>query len=165
MTEPQGTVSATSGIDTSPLRKSVTVERSQEDAFRLFTAGVAGWWPYASHSIGGERTHACFIEPQAGGRIYERLDNGTEYEWGRVSAWEPPDGFIASWDPSPQRRIPTEIEVRFIALGPSTTRVELEHRGWDRIGERARTGRPSYDTGWDSVLGRYVAASNADAPT
>ena len=46
--------------------------------------------------------------------------------------------------------------MRFATHGGGT-RVELEHRGWERLGAEAAEARASYDTGWDHVLGRFVA--------
>ena len=51
----------------------------------------------------------------------------------------------------------TEVEVRFRARGGATV-VELEHRGWERLGERAEEARASYSTGWVGVLDRYAQA-------
>ena len=41
------------------------------------------------------------------------------------------------------------------ATGPG---VELEHRGWERLGDEAAKSRKNYDGGWEHVLGRFVAA-------
>jgi hypothetical protein len=47
------------------------------------------------------------------------------------------------------------VEVLFTAV-PGGTRLDLVHLGWERLGERARTLRNGYDTGWDFVLGKFV---------
>jgi hypothetical protein len=149
------------GFDVSPIRKSVVVDLAQEAAFQLFTQAMPSWWPVGSHSIGGARAREVRFEGGLGGRIYEVLDDGTEYDWGRVTAWEPPQRFVCYWDPSVEARTPTEVEVRFVAEGPERTRVELDHRGWEGIGERPRLGRESYAGagGWTQVLGEYVRAA------
>jgi uncharacterized protein YndB with AHSA1/START domain len=146
------------GFDVSPIRKAVVVELGQEAAFLLFTQALPSWWPVGSHSIGGARAREARFQGGLGGRIYEVLDDGTEYDWGRVMAWEPPQRFVCSWDPSVEARTPTEGEVRFLAERADRTRVELEHRGWEQIGERARLGRESYAGagGWTEVLGGFV---------
>jgi hypothetical protein len=155
------------GFDVSPIRKAVVVDLAQEAAFQLFTQAMPSWWPVGSHSIGGARAREARFEGGIGGRIYEVLDDGTEYDWGRVTVWEPPQRFVCSWDPSVEARTPTEVEVRFHAEMPDRTRVELEHRGWERIGERARLGRESYAGagGWTQVLGEYVRAAGPDLST
>ena len=53
--------------------------------------------------------------------------------------------------------------MRFVAEGPSQTRVELEHRGFDRHGAGADDVRGGVDapTGWTYVLvlfANYAAA-------
>jgi hypothetical protein len=154
-------------FDVSPIRKAVVVDLAHEAAFQLFTQAMRTWWPVGSHSIGGARAQEARFVGGVGGRIYEVLDDGTEYDWGRVTVWEPPQRFVCSWDPSVEARTPTEVEVRFLAEGPDRTRVELEHRGWERIGERARLGRESYAGagGWTEVLGEYVRAAAGPAPS
>jgi hypothetical protein len=47
------------------------------------------------------------------------------------------------------------VEIRFVLEGDAT-RVELEHRGWDRLGDEAAEARDGYDSGWDLVLGSYA---------
>lgn len=152
-------------FDVSPVRKAVVVDLAQDAAFQLFTQAMPTWWPVGSHSIGGRRVQEARFVGGVGGRIYEVLDDGTEYDWGRVTVWEPPQRFVCSWDPSVEARTPTEVEVRFEAEGPDRTRVELEHRGWEQIGERARLGRESYAGagGWTEVLGEYVRAATGPA--
>jgi uncharacterized protein YndB with AHSA1/START domain len=138
-------------IDTTPIHKEIVIERGASDVFDLFTRRVGSWWPILTHSIGADRVVEVIHEAREGGRLYERLDDGTEYAWGRILVWEPPRRVVYAWDPSPEPRTPTEVELRFIEDGPQRTVLHLEHRGWDAIGERAREGRPDYDVGWDVV--------------
>lgn len=135
------------------IRKSVTVPLPVEKAFRLFTDGVNSWWPVATHSIGHEDVENVTFDPD-GKRVYERLTDGTEHDWADISAWEPPNRFLLAWRVNPEK-IGTEVEVRFSADGDET-RVDLEHRGWEK---RGATERADYDGGWDFVLGKYVGAA------
>jgi hypothetical protein len=77
-----------------------------------------------------------------------------------VLAWEPPKRFVMTWHPGREADGAQELELRFAAV-PGGTRVELEHRGWQALGERARETRDAYDDdarGWPSVLARYQQA-------
>jgi uncharacterized protein YndB with AHSA1/START domain len=134
------------------IRKSVTVNVPVQRAFEAFTDGITTWWPLATHSYGGEKATAAALEGRVGGRMYERREDGTEADWAEVVAWEPPHRFLLDW-----KIIPSEVEVRFTDEGKGVTRVDLEHRGWDRAGERAERMRESYDSGWAVVLAEYVA--------
>jgi uncharacterized protein YndB with AHSA1/START domain len=141
------------------VRKSVTVDCSPEQAFELFTMRKTEWWPYESHSASGEKPAEVIYEPQVGGRVYDRLQDGRENQWATVLAWEPPHRVAIEWNVNPENPT-TQLEVRFTPEGTGT-RVDLEHSGWERYGERAQESYGSYNSGWDLVLGRYVEAANA----
>jgi hypothetical protein len=151
------------------VRKSVMVEAPVERAFAVFTKGLSTWWPLETHHIGAQAAVAAVMEPRAGGRVYERAADGTECDWGLVRVWEPPGRLVVGWhlqddwsfDPDPARA--TEYEVRFIAEGEGRTRVELEHRGFERWGERAIEMRDMFlkPDAWPAVLGLYAAAASA----
>ncbi len=140
-----------------PVRKSVKVALDPEAAFRLFTERTIEWWPTETHALAEGRVSDVVFEQHAGGAVYEIADDGTSGHWATVLVWEPPARFVLSWEVSPTRPANTEVEVCFSAVDDGT-RVDLEHRGWERWGERALEGRADYDSGWDVVLGRYAAA-------
>ena len=136
------------------IRKTITVDVPVEEAFETFTRRIGAWWPQASHTVFKDQLEEIVFDERAGGRIYERSAQGEEAEWADVLAWEPPTRFVLRWRVNPERG-PTEVEVRFAPDGDGT-RVELEHRGWDQVGDG--DGRAGYDTGWDYVLGHFVEA-------
>jgi uncharacterized protein YndB with AHSA1/START domain len=149
------------------VRQSVVVETSRERAFYVFTQGMTTWWPIDSHSIGSAPMAEAVIEPRAGGRWYERGEDGSECDWGRVLAWDPPDRVVLVWQLSPEwKRDPglhTEIEVRFTAEGDGRTRVDLEHRKLEAYGERAEEMRGIFgsDGGWNGLLRRFAEQAPA----
>jgi uncharacterized protein YndB with AHSA1/START domain len=141
------------------VRKRVTVTCSPQQAFELFTERKTDWWPYETHAASGEKPAEVIYEPRVGGRVYDRLNDGRENQWGTVLAWEPPHRVAIEWNVNPDNPA-TELEVRFTPEGEGT-RVDLEHRGWERYGEAAQESFGSYNSGWDLVLGRYVDRANA----
>ena len=141
-----------------PVTKTVTVNRPPEEAFRIFTEGIATWWPLATHSTYGDRATTVVLEGRSGGRLYEVSAEGKEGDWGKVTVWEPPHRLVCEWRLPPGNPIATDLEVRFLPEGEGT-RVELEHRGWERHGDRAQELRDRYVPGWEAVLGRYVGAA------
>jgi uncharacterized protein YndB with AHSA1/START domain len=135
------------------VRKSVTVNVPADRAFRAFTDEIGQWWPLdKGFSFGGELAKDMFMEGREGGRLYERFSDGNEYLYGNVLAYEPPTRVVFSW-PS-EAAEPTEVEVRFTPEGEST-RVDLEHRGFERLGEQAEKASGEYDQGWVEVLGHF----------
>jgi len=147
-----------------PVRKSATVPIAPGAAFERFTAGIADWWPMDRYSVSQVRTRSVVIEPQAGGAVYEERDDGETFPWGRVLAWEPPRRLLLSWYPGREPDVAQEVEVRFTAV-EGGTRVDLEHRNWDRLGEAAAGVRERYDNGWVEVLGRCFVDACAAAAT
>jgi uncharacterized protein YndB with AHSA1/START domain len=130
------------------IRKSLRVERSPEISFRVFCEDMAEWWP---GGFGGKEAR-LFLEGRVGGRFYERRPDGTEYQIGRVIAYQPPNLVAFTWR-APSWDVDTQVEVRFEAED-NGTRVVLEHSGFEQDA-KTRDGRKSYDGGWDLILQHY----------
>lgn len=141
--------------DDRPVRCSVRVRPAPHEAFRIFTDDIDTWWPLATHSIGRERARQCAFDGRVGGTVHEIADDGTVHVWGTVTVWEPPDRVVFSWHPGRAASTAQEVELRFVPDGAGT-RVELEHRRWDRFGDGAAAARDGYEQGWPPVLDRFV---------
>jgi uncharacterized protein YndB with AHSA1/START domain len=155
------------GDEASSVRKTVDVQAPVAVAFRTFTENMATWWPLATHKIGTAKAVDAVIEPRVGGRWYERGDDGSTCDWGRVLIWEPHTRLVLSWEITADWRhdsaLQTEIEIRFIAQGSDRTRVELEHRHLDRYGARREEMRARFDSegGWAGLLASFARAIGA----
>jgi uncharacterized protein YndB with AHSA1/START domain len=135
-----------------PVLRSVTVAVPIERAFDVFTRRIGDWWPLGTHGCFGEESAGVAFD---GERLVERSRSGDQAVWAEVLVWEPPNRIAFTWHPGYAEHDPdTEIEVRFRARG-GTTLVELEHTGWERLGERAEEVRSGYPAGWEYVLGRF----------
>jgi len=74
--------------------------------------------------------------------------------------WPPTwPSFVLARKPHSRPVPPTEVEVRFVPDGEGT-RVELEHRGWERVGAEASEVREGYASprGWVTTLNVFAAA-------
>jgi uncharacterized protein YndB with AHSA1/START domain len=144
-------------IAIAPVRKHVTVAASQPRAFELFTNHMSRWWP-ATHSILKSPLKEYVVEPRAGGRWYAVGEDGSTAPTGYVIEWQPPQRLILAWqlngDWQFDSELITEVEVRFIAESALSTRVELEHRNLQRMGERSAQVRGMVDApgGWTAIL-------------
>ena len=76
------------------VRKSVFVQAPIEKAFEVFTTDIGSWWPHKTHSISGEKAVSVSMETRMGGRLFETDNEGTEHDWGVITAWEPPRRFV-----------------------------------------------------------------------
>ena len=150
-------------IRPAPVRKSVFVDAPQNHAFDVFTSGIGRWWP-KSHKIGEAELDKPVIEPRAGGRWYQLGVDGSSCDVGKVLKWDPPARVLLAWqltaDWTYDPDLVTEVEVTFTPEG-SGTRVDLEHRLLERIGERAETMRGAIDSpnSWGLLLQLYSEAS------
>ena len=148
-------------IKPAPVRKTVAVPATRERAFDMFTAGFDRWWP-RSHTIGKSALERVVLEPRVGGRWYGIDDDGTETEWGDVLLWQPPVRIVLAWrigaDWQYHRDLHTEVEVTFTALDATTTRVDLEHRLLENMGETAEGARARFDSpnGWGAIMQNYA---------
>ena len=155
-------------IEIAPVRKSVVVEASPPQAFAVFTSGINRWWP-KSHGIGATPIAESVIEPFVGGRWYTRHEDGTDVVLGHVRVWQPAERLVVSWEisaewkPDPRPAVTSEVEVRFIAEPSGRTRVDLEHRNFERMGAAAgEKMRNSVDGGWPHLLDLYATHASRE---
>lgn len=139
-----------------PVRKSLLVNATQSHAFDVFTNRLDSWWP-KGHGIGSTPLKQSFIEPRKGGRWYTTHEDGSEVVVGHMKVWEPPHRIVFSWEVSanwkPDPSVASEVEINFIAEGARTTRVELEHRNFEALGQAdGAKMRGSVDGGWPGLL-------------
>ena len=151
------------------VRTEIVVEAPIDRAFRVFTNNFDQIKPREHNMLSVDIAESVF-EPREGGRVYDRGVDGSECQWARVIAYEPPGRIVFTWDINPYWQIETdhdktsEVEVRFIAESPERTRVELEHRNLDRHGDGWEGMREGVrgDDGWPLYLQRFAAVALAD---
>jgi uncharacterized protein YndB with AHSA1/START domain len=145
------------------IKTDVVVDAPIEHAFRVFTERFDQIKP-REHNMLQVDIAESVLEPRSGGRLYDRGTDGSECQWGRVLAYEPPARIVFTWDISPHWQIETdldrasEVEVRFTEETPERTRVTLEHRHLDRHGDGWQGLREGVagDQGWPLYLTRYA---------
>ena len=159
-------------ISIAPVRKTVTVEASPARAFEVFTLGIDRWWP-KTHGTGSAPIRTSIIEPFVGGRWYNELTDDSEVTVGQVRAWEPGRRFVvgweitAQWKPEARTALTSEVEVRFSPDTDGHTRVEIEHRDFERMEEGGAAMRAAVDNGWPGILELFaqgLAGAGARAP-
>jgi hypothetical protein len=141
-----------------PLRLSLMVACSADHAFRTWTRRTSSWWPL-EHSASGRRGFNVVFEPRVGGRIFERTPGGEEIDWGEITSWDPPRRVSYLWHINADRSDATDVDIVFNEVAELSTRVDIEHRGWERLGSaRGPAWRDANRSGWNGVLPYYVAA-------
>lgn len=145
--------------------KSIIVDVPPVRAFELFI-DQERWWPIATHHRAEPAGEVAILEPFVGGRWYERSADGTETDWGRVLAFEPPRRLLLTWQVSadwtyesdPARA--SEIEVTFITEGRNRTRLVYEHRHLERYAIEAEQMRAALDRpgAAEAVLAAFESA-------
>ena len=145
-----------------PVRKSVTVPLGPSAAFDLFIHRLPEWWPLKARSVSLAQAASCHVEATVGGRLYERALDGSEHAWGRFTVLEAGARAVFTWHPGVPEAAATEVEVTFTPVGDGT-RVDVEHRHWERLGARASFVRGLMDGGWPGVLARFEALGRGAA--
>jgi uncharacterized protein YndB with AHSA1/START domain len=118
-------------------------------AFEVFTQEIGSWWqPSGLFQVSAAGDGRLAFEPGAGGRLFTTFEDGSTFEIGRVSIWEPGKRLVFAWRQANfSAEQSTEVEVSFEPVG-ADTRVSIEHRAWDTIPRRhaARHGFPEQAT-------------------
>jgi len=151
----------TKTIAIAPVTKTLTVNAAQAHAFDVFTGGIDRWWP-KSHGIGATPVVKSVIEPRAGGRWYTVHQDGSEVVVGHMRIWEPPHRVVLSWEVNaswkPDPSVASEVEVIFVAESANVTRVSLEHRNFEALGQEGGAKmRGDVNGGWPGLLEMFKA--------
>ena len=104
------------------------------------------------------------MEGRPNGRCYTEHEDGTECDFGRVLEWEPPHRLVFAWQMThafgyePDARKASEVHVRFRPDGRARTRVDVEHRFFDRHDGGPEPMRTNVDApnGWTFVLSHFT---------
>ena len=138
-----------------PLRLSYTVECPAVEAFDIWARRFSTWWP-KSHSASGDSDASFFLEPSLGGRIYERTGQGIELDWGEITIWDPPVRLGYLWHLRRDRSDATDVLITFVDMGNGSTRLDIVHSGWERLGAGREKWRDANKGGWDSLLPHFL---------
>jgi uncharacterized protein YndB with AHSA1/START domain len=101
-------------------------------AFEVWTSEISRWWP-SQHTFTGAQPLDIVLEPEIGGRIYERTAGGAEHDWGEITEWDPPHRLAYTWHIREDGVDGADVAVEFIQE-KAKTRVQIDHSGWWRMG-------------------------------
>jgi uncharacterized protein YndB with AHSA1/START domain len=142
-----------------PLRLSYEIQCPADHAFEIWTARLSDWWP-KGHSVSGDPGTVVVLEPRVGGRIFERTPDGTEIDWGEITQWDPPHRLGYLWHISRDRSDATDVELTFVDRGDGSTRLDIVHSGWERLGAGGQAYRQANTGGWNALIPNFVAAAH-----
>jgi hypothetical protein len=138
-----------------PLRLSFDVEAPRDHAFSVWTRDIDRWWP-ADHSQSADPGLTVVLEPQLGGRIFERTSSGAVHEWGVITVWDPPERLGYRWHLRRPAAEATDVLLTFVDTGPGTSRIDVVQSAWERLGDDGPGWRKRNQVGWQGLLPHYV---------
>ena len=146
-----------------PLVVEVSVGVGPERAFDVWANRTALWWP-PGHTMSDTDDYEILFEGRPGGRIFERSEDGTEFEWGEVLEWDPPHRIRYLWHLFFDRAEATTVEVRFVPSGEESTVVTITQTGFEQLGAAGPGRRERTGNAWAAITQLYVAACTTELP-
>ncbi len=133
-----------------PITETRSLTCTSADAFTAFTVRVGEWWP-PSYSPDPDTLDTVAIEPMIGGRVFMRMVDGTEHDFGEVTSWRPGDMYAQTWTMAQDPDHPSSLTVTFTPTGEGCE-VRLQHGGW-------HDGNAAYRDkfgDWSLILDQYA---------
>ena len=121
----------------SHVQESITIHAPKTEVFDAFVQQIDAWWPRLgtyrySFVQRPQKPLNIQFEPKENGRFIETFDDGSFYEIGCITEWDPPDRLIYTWC-DPHWPNPTTVEVTFFETNGATT-VTVRHSGFGKKG-------------------------------
>ncbi len=152
------------------MKVAIEVAVDPHTAFAVFTRETDLWWGRGPmYRFGGAQRGVLAFGVGIGGTLRETFADGTAWEVGRITAWEPGARLVFTWriaNFAPGES--TEVEVLFTPTA-SGTLVALEHRGWSSLrpdhpafhGQGAIAASAARGMWWGKLLGSLGARLSA----
>ena len=150
-----------SAIVIEPLRLSYEIRCSPEHAFEVWTTRAVDVVAEGPLRVGGSR-HASSCSSRAraaassSGRPTAPRSTGARSRCGARRAGSATCGTSAATASDA-----TDVELTFVDLGDGTTRLEIVHSGWERLGADGPASREANTNGWSALVPSFVAAAEA----
>ncbi len=149
-----------------PIVHTIQVKAPPARAFDLFAARIGDWWPKGK-TVGQAPHVAIVIEPQAGGRWFERDADGRETRWGKVLAWEPPSRLLLGWQLNTQWRydpeLLTEVELTFAPAGDGARWSRWNIAIWNASASMRCAMAERLNGGWPARLAELARYADSHA--
>ena len=145
-----------------PLRLSYEIDCPPDHAFDGLDDATVDVVAEGPLGLGRPRHASCMLEPRLGGRIFERTAGRQRDRLGRdhrVGPAAPPRLPLAHRRAT--RDDATDVELTFVDLGDGTTRLDIVHSGWERLGDEGVAWREANTGGWSALIPSFVAAAEA----
>ena len=89
------------------------------------------------------------------------MADGTEIDWGLITTWDPPRRLGYRWHIGRDRSQATDVALTFVDQGDGSTRLEIVHGGWERLGAEGPGYRQANTAGWGALIPHFVAGAEA----
>ncbi len=141
--------------------QSIQIAASPEKVFHAYVEKINEWWPWQGKSNrytwAPKSTEPSEIrfEPKLGGRYFERFKDGSEFEIGRITTYEPPSKLAFTWAGRDWPPGQSFFELSFDAEAGGTL-LTLTHSGFEIFGEQAEEMVQGYTLGSAEILGVFA---------
>jgi uncharacterized protein YndB with AHSA1/START domain len=140
----------------------INVPGDRAFAFRTFVGDFNAWWPKAYTWSGDSLVHIG-LATNIGGLCSEIGPEGFRCDWGRILRYEEGKLISFRWQisferiPVPDASKCSEVHVTFDAVNNAETSVSLEHKYFERHGEKGERYRDALasEQGWPLILEQY----------
>jgi len=141
--------------------QSIQIAADPERVFQAYVEKINEWWSWQGKNNrytwapDGVEPSEIHFEPQLGGRYFERFADGSEFEIGRITHYDPPNKLAFSWAGRDWPPGESLFELSFDAADEGTL-LTLTHSGFEIFGEEAAEMVQGYTMGSKEILGFFA---------